>query len=280
MISAIEITILIIIIQIIYGLINNYIFKNKIKFLEENDRKNKEILNSLESIITENNSKNAKVFEKIEMMEENERKNKEQPKESVEFARGMIIAWIPPQYIKKNNNVYGDIDTRTITKNQIRPPAPIGWAYCDGKNGTPDLRCRYLVGMGHDDQRTMMDLKHIFNDSYDEFKDAVDYAEKNNCESAVKHLKSENIKDPKNYPHLIYNNIYSESINYIVGCDYNKSAYETNSHVEIPCDHIVWNDDISLPISADARDGGIHECIYLNSRNKHLRTAVYYLMKL
>jgi hypothetical protein len=138
--------------------------------------------------------------------------------------------------------------------------------------------------MGYDDQRTMKDLKKYFNDSYDELKHAVDYAEKNNCESAVMHLKSENIKDPKNYPHLIYNNMYNDSINYIVGYDYNKSPYEINKDVEIPCDHIVWNDNTSLPpISADeaeARGSGIHDCIYLNSRNKHLRTAVYYLIKL
>ena len=29
-------------------------------------------------------------------------------------------------------------------------PAPKGWAFCDGTNGTPDLRDRFIVGAGND----------------------------------------------------------------------------------------------------------------------------------
>jgi len=41
------------------------------------------------------------------------------------FKKGMIIAWS------------GDV---------INSPIPPGWAVCDGKNGTPDLRGRFILG--------------------------------------------------------------------------------------------------------------------------------------
>lgn len=44
------------------------------------------------------------------------------------FPTGTIIIWVPPS-------------TATVPLS-----APPGWAVCDGKNGTPDLRGRFLLG--------------------------------------------------------------------------------------------------------------------------------------
>ena len=48
----------------------------------------------------------------------------------IAFPKGIIVAWSGPQ-------------------DQIPKPAS-GWALCDGQNGTPDLRGRFLVGINPD----------------------------------------------------------------------------------------------------------------------------------
>ena len=78
---------------------------------------------------------------------------------AIEFPRGMIISWIPHQYI----------DNEDETQDRLRPPAPVGWAYCDGTNGTPDLRCSSLVGIGFEDEKITREIdpreheRHMFN---------------------------------------------------------------------------------------------------------------------
>ena len=67
---------------------------------------------------------------------------------TIEFPRGMIISWIPPQYI----------DNEDETQDRLRPPAPVGWAYCDGTNGTPDLRCSSLIGVGFKDEKITREI--------------------------------------------------------------------------------------------------------------------------
>jgi hypothetical protein len=46
---------------------------------------------------------------------------------SIQFPKGMIIAWNPPSGVSTTD-------------------APSGWAICDGTNSTPDLRGKFLVG--------------------------------------------------------------------------------------------------------------------------------------
>jgi len=78
---------------------------------------------------------------------------------AIEFPRGMIISWIPPQYI----------DNEDETQDRLRPPAPVGWAYCDGTNGTPDLRCSSLIGVGFEDEKITREIdpreheRHMFD---------------------------------------------------------------------------------------------------------------------
>jgi hypothetical protein len=92
MVNTIEITIIVIIIQIIY----KCFFKNKpveyesstdkiikiIKVMKENDIKNKDKINSLETLIVEIIVENKKAFEKIEELEKNDKTNKETIKEN------------------------------------------------------------------------------------------------------------------------------------------------------------------------------------------------------
>jgi microcystin-dependent protein len=54
---------------------------------------------------------------------------------SIQFPKGMIIAWKP-----------------TAGVPTTEPPS--GWAICDGTNGTPDLRGRFLVGSNPNGSKT------------------------------------------------------------------------------------------------------------------------------
>ena len=163
MVNTIEITIIVIIIQIIYKYINRFIFKNKPVVYELLTDKIKNRLEELEKYIggidkhyEEISSTSSRRIDSMLNDIDRIRKpdsftpvstgndnrilstNTDGVVGTIEFPCGMIISWIPPQYINTDND----------EENRIRPPAPVGWAYCDGTNGTPDLRCRYLVGMG------------------------------------------------------------------------------------------------------------------------------------
>lgn len=58
---------------------------------------------------------------------------------SIQFPQGMIMAWLPPTVLPLTGDTFG-----TGGVYPISPPA--GWAICDGANGTPDLRGRFLLG--------------------------------------------------------------------------------------------------------------------------------------
>ena len=51
---------------------------------------------------------------------------------SLSFPSGFILIWYPP-------------DTTLITLTKIIKIVPTGWVICDGKNGTPDLRGRFVL---------------------------------------------------------------------------------------------------------------------------------------
>ena len=56
---------------------------------------------------------------------------------------GTIVAYKPPG--GKVNLEQGPHDSVST--------APTGWAYCDGRNGTPDLRGRFILGAGMPNKR-------------------------------------------------------------------------------------------------------------------------------
>jgi len=80
-------------------------------------------------------------------------------------------------------NSFGDVQVSNLTVNgniDIFPPGiiaawngsipPEGWALCNGQNGTPDLRGRFILGIGHGDGLTNRNLgdkggevEHILN---------------------------------------------------------------------------------------------------------------------
>ena len=51
---------------------------------------------------------------------------------SLSFPSGFILIWYPP-------------DTKNSTLDLVANTVPAGWAICDGKNGTPDLRGRFVL---------------------------------------------------------------------------------------------------------------------------------------
>jgi len=203
---------------------------------------------------------------------------------AIEFPRGMIISWIPPQYINNEQTCDDDED-------KIRPPAPVGWAYCDGTNRTPDLRCRYLVGMGYEDEKMMIDIKKEYLKAYTGKNHAfynermVKKAREPKNSKLLEHLTSDDTEyDYNNYysrpdfPELIWNNIANKNINYMVGVDYNQSPEEHRTFISHDCsklDGFVCEDKDE---ESDRWD--ITNRVEFPSYNKNLRTAVYYLMKL
>jgi hypothetical protein len=58
---------------------------------------------------------------------------------SIQFPQGMIMAWLPPTILPLTGDKFGGGGVYPIT-----PPA--GWGICDGSNGTPDLRGKFLLG--------------------------------------------------------------------------------------------------------------------------------------
>ena len=238
---------------------------------------------------------------------------------TIEFPRGMIISWIPPQYINTDND----------EENRIRPPAPAGWAYCDGTNGTPDLRCRYLVGMGYEDEKMMVNMREEAYEPY--IQNRIEAYKKNPTDPNLVQFANANIQSNppyKNFPDIMHNNMANNNINYMVGFSYNNGVYcrdkdynnddfvvakvipknYRNDHqpgVRVLNDKEVWHKSVT-----SKHDGGktwihlpqklIYKPEYVNyptdnyfnadgvsySRtnslklNENLRTAVYYLMKL
>ena len=202
---------------------------------------------------------------------------------TIEFPRGMIISWIPPQYIN-NNQTYDDED-------RIRPPAPVGWAYCDGNNGTPDLRCRYLVGMGYEDEKMMIDIKKDYLKAYTGKNHAFYHermmkkAREPKNSKLLEHLTSDDTEYDyddyylrPNFPELIWNNIANKNINYMVGCEYNSAPTEEYTYIRHDCSEPTGVIAEDKDEESDRWD--ITNRVEFPSYNKNLRTAVYYLMKL
>ena len=317
-------------------IINNEFERIMNEYFLENDKIVNERILSLEALLTETIVKNTKSFEKIKTFEEIDRKNIEiietslgtlieyeveriwdhidinkNQNEIIEFPSGMIISWIPPQYINTDND----------EKNRIRPRPPAGWAYCDGTNGTPDLRCKSLVGMGYEDEKMMINMREeIYNPLIQE------EIERSKITGDTLKLSRLQTEPPfKNYPVVMHNNLANNNINYIVGFSYNgckrveyndtrsafsqgdiicspysnniQSRYDTDSPVmqvwlknmntdkpekmiykpEKTIYNLISPTSIAHGCNATRK---LYEKINLPLENTNVRTAVYYLIKL
>jgi len=242
MVNTIEITIIVIIIQIIYKYINRFIFKNKPVVYELLTDKIKNRLEELEKYIggidkhyEEISSTSSRRIDSMLNDIDRIRKpdsftpvstgndnrvlstNTDGVVGTIEFPRGMIISWIPPQYINTDND----------EENRIRPTAPVGWAYCDGTNGTPDLRCRYLVGMGYEDEKMMINMKEEYYDKMiqahrDYYKEFI----KKDPNNGYTNSSNWEQRNPfKNLPDIVHNNIANNKCNYMVGFTYNNGQF-------------------------------------------------------
>jgi hypothetical protein len=58
---------------------------------------------------------------------------------TIQFPTGVIIQWIPNTFLPFTIDKFG-------TGGVYPTSPPAGWAICDGANGTPDLRGKFLLG--------------------------------------------------------------------------------------------------------------------------------------
>ena len=54
------------------------------------------------------------------------------------YPKGTVISWCPPQFVNK---------TTDRDKVRLKDYVPEGWAICDGKNDTPNLTSKFIMGI-------------------------------------------------------------------------------------------------------------------------------------
>jgi hypothetical protein len=61
---------------------------------------------------------------------------------------GTVVPWYPPSTHVEGLRPAGPADAAPA---ELRVRPPLGWAICDGQAGTPDLRSRFVLGVGQED---------------------------------------------------------------------------------------------------------------------------------
>lgn len=72
---------------------------------------------------------------RIKVLERRQAEDPKVPRKSVQLLSGAIVAWYP----KNTSAIVSDQGKLTIS-------VPEGWLICNGENGTPDLRDRFIFG--------------------------------------------------------------------------------------------------------------------------------------
>lgn len=105
----------------------------KLHSSNSNKQENMENTQTVDELVSQNDLNNIKNY--VDIIKTLETGNKELPTnlnilgELNMFTKGSIIIWQPGDY---------------LTEEQIEKKVPNGWALCNGRNGTPDLRGRYI----------------------------------------------------------------------------------------------------------------------------------------